>query len=411
MMPIKLVHTSDIHFGSGEAHGKLNPDSGVNVRFEDFERALARVVDFCLDNGADTFLFSGDAYKSASPEPIYQQCFARQLKRLSRARIPAVLLVGNHDQTVKPGASHSMSVFQSLEVPALTVIERPGLFRIKTRHGKLQIIGMPHITRHMLMTHSKYAGYSSSEIRLVLVRLAGEILRDLYAQLDPDLPAVATAHMLIDTARTGAEKDLLLADPAVFPLDILIDSRLDYVGLGHVHRQQVLRAGDPLIVYAGSLERVDFGEENEDKGFVEVEIERGRVAHKFHSIGPRPFVTVQIDLRGSKNPGDELLKAALGHSKSGCILRLKYRVEQSQLSEIDEGRIKSSLPQLLHLRFLPEVVSSERPRRIPDINETAVFEPLIALEKFLSNQAEKNSEALLARARAIVAESRLKEKN
>ncbi len=74
-------------------------------------------IEYCkrtLNNKADIFLFSGDVYKNASPEPVYQQAFARQLKRLSDAKIPTILLGGNHDQILKDGASHSMSVFQSL---------------------------------------------------------------------------------------------------------------------------------------------------------------------------------------------------------------------------------------------------------------------------------------------------------
>ena len=69
-MPIDIVHVSDIHFGSGEGHGRLNPSTGLNVRFEDFVRALSTVVDYCVERSVNIFLFSGDAYRNASPEPL-----------------------------------------------------------------------------------------------------------------------------------------------------------------------------------------------------------------------------------------------------------------------------------------------------------------------------------------------------
>ena len=87
-MTISLVHVSDIHFGSGESHGRINPATGLNVRFEDFVLALSKVVDFAIQKDCDIFLFSGDAYRNASPDPIYQKMFATQLKRLSDAQIP-----------------------------------------------------------------------------------------------------------------------------------------------------------------------------------------------------------------------------------------------------------------------------------------------------------------------------------
>src|SRR6516164_4324477 len=103
-MSIRLIHVSDIHFGSGEGHGCLNPTTGLNVRFEDFVAALGKVVDYTITNRADAFLFSGDAYRNASPEPIYQKMFARELKRLSDAGIRTILVVGNHDQILRATA-------------------------------------------------------------------------------------------------------------------------------------------------------------------------------------------------------------------------------------------------------------------------------------------------------------------
>ena len=43
----------------------------------------------------------------------------------------------------------------------------------------------------------------------------------------------------------------------------------DYVALGHLHRfQNVNGSHFPPVVYSGSIERVDFGERKEEKGFV-----------------------------------------------------------------------------------------------------------------------------------------------
>ncbi|HIA50892.1 MAG TPA: hypothetical protein EYN91_02220, partial [Candidatus Melainabacteria bacterium] len=78
-MAPSLVHVSDIHFGSGESHGRVNPVTGLNIRFEDFVEALSKVVDHAIEHKVDVFLFSGDAYRNASPEPVYQKMFARQL--------------------------------------------------------------------------------------------------------------------------------------------------------------------------------------------------------------------------------------------------------------------------------------------------------------------------------------------
>jgi exonuclease SbcD len=307
--------------------------------------------------------------------------------------VPTILLVGNHDQILRSGPSHSMSVFQSLEVPGITVIETPQIRKIKTKHGPLQVVAMPHVTRHLLMTQDKYAQMSASEIDRVLVESVSSIFADFYEQLDPKIPALSTAHML------------MVGYSMTFPLDILIDSRIDYVALGHVHGHQILRREKPLIAYAGSIERVDFGEEHEDKGFLEVDIERGNATLKFHSISPRPFITVELDLTAAENPSEVLFNAAQAKVLEGAVLRLKYRIQQHRLAEIDEERVRAAMPYLLSLRFKPELVYTERPRRLPEINEKAVLQPLLALEKYLSDLAPENRDALLARARKLMEET------
>ena len=42
--------------------------------------------------------------------------------------------------------------------------------------------------------------------------------------------------------------------------------QFDYVALGHIHKHQVI-GQNPHVVYSGSIQRIDFGEENDEKGF------------------------------------------------------------------------------------------------------------------------------------------------
>lgn len=96
-MTIKVLHLSDIHLGS-TTHGKVNPQTGLNTRLEDFVAALTICIDRAINEPADIVLFGGDAFPDATPPPLVQQAFAKQFRRLADAGIPTVLLVGNHDQ-------------------------------------------------------------------------------------------------------------------------------------------------------------------------------------------------------------------------------------------------------------------------------------------------------------------------
>jgi exonuclease SbcD len=403
-MPIQLVHVSDIHFGSGESHGRINPATGLNTRFEDFVASLTKVVDYSINNGVDVFLFSGDAYRNASPEPIYQKFFARELKRLSDAGIKTILVVGNHDQILRSTSSHAMSVFQSLAVPGLLTIDKPLFTTIATKSGAFQLIGLPHITRHQLLTLEKYASMPAPALDRVLIEHITDMLRDYYDQLDPDVPSVVTAHMAVDTATAGIEQELLIGYTLTFPAEIFVNSRIDYVALGHIHKHQVVRATEPLIVYAGSLDRVDFGEEREDKGFIHVDLERGKTSHRFCSIQPRPFITVDVDVTSEEQPMEKILNKLESSLIPGCVLRIRYKANQEQLSLIDEGLLRERSAAAMSIRFQPEIVATQSRARLPELTETSASSPISALETYLSEVAPERKDRLMERARTIMAD-------
>ncbi len=405
-MTINLIHVSDIHFGSGESHGRINPETGLNVRFEDFVAALTKVVDYSIEQNCDIFLFSGDAYRNASPEPIYQKMFAGQLKRLSDAGITSILVVGNHDQVLRASQSHAMSVFQSLEVPGVLMVDRPISMVINTKNGALQLVGLPHITRHQLMTLDKYKDLSAAEIDKVLKEHIRDLLRGFYLKLDPSIPTVVTAHMSTDTALAGIEEELLVGYTLTFPTDMFVDERIDYVALGHIHKYQVLRQEHPAIVYAGSLERVDFGEEKEDKGFVHVKIDRdgtgAKTEFKFISINPRPFITVEADLIDCENPLELLTKKITKVIVPGCVLRIRYKIGQENLNQVDEDALKRLCESALTVKFNAEIVPSHQRARLPQLTESAVLNPLTAIDTYLTEVAPERKDRLLSKAKEIM---------
>ena len=47
---IKILHLSDIHLGSGFSHGRINPETGLNTRLEDFIKTLISVLFLAYDN-------------------------------------------------------------------------------------------------------------------------------------------------------------------------------------------------------------------------------------------------------------------------------------------------------------------------------------------------------------------------
>ena len=76
---------------------------------------------------------------------------------------------------------------------------------------------------------------------------------------------------------------------------VLTDGPWDYVALGHIHMHQNLNVeGYPAVVYSGSLERIDFGEEREVEGFYWVQLTKGQATWQFVEVAARPFITLAV---------------------------------------------------------------------------------------------------------------------
>ncbi|MFX4512845.1 hypothetical protein ABTA89_19715, partial [Acinetobacter baumannii] len=85
------------------------------------------------------------------------------------------------------------------------------------------LVGLPHVTRHQLLTLEKYADLSSAALDRVLIEHVTALLRGYYETLDPAIPSVVTAHMGVDSALAGIEQELLIGYTLTFPEAMFID--------------------------------------------------------------------------------------------------------------------------------------------------------------------------------------------
>lgn len=137
---IKILHLSDIHMGSGFSHGRINSETGLNTRLEDFVKTLSHCIDQALNQPVDLVIFGGDAFPDATPPPYVQEAFAGQFRRLVDVQIPTVLLVGNHDQHSQGQGGASLCIYRTLGVPGIVVGDTLCTHRIQTRNGLVQVI-------------------------------------------------------------------------------------------------------------------------------------------------------------------------------------------------------------------------------------------------------------------------------
>ncbi len=360
--PVRVLHFADLHVGM-ENYGRLDPVTGTSSRVRDFLSRLDEVVDYALSHDADLAVFAGDAFKNRDPDPTQQREFAQRIKRLAD-RVPTLLLIGNHDMPGMAVKASSVDIFQALDVPGVIVGQKPEGRVVGTHRGPVYLAWMPYPMRNRLLARDEHAGKSIEELELELRRVVSDILRGLAEEAaEQPMPRLLAGHFSVAEARLGSERTVMLGRDVAVATSALADPAWDYVALGHIHRHQDLAGGGtPPIVYSGSLERIDFGEEHEAKGFCWVELGRGTTTWQFVPVEARPFRTVRVDVRASADPTEAVLASLQGLDHTGAVVRVIVSLHDHQQPAFREREVQAALAEAASVNVVREVESEARAR-------------------------------------------------
>ena len=329
--PIRLIHTGDLHIGV-QNYGRMDSATGMHTRLRDFLSTLDKLVDYAVDDKVDAVLICGDVFKNREPDVTQQREFAKRIKRLSDAGIKVYIIVGNHDLHNTAGKATSVEIYDVVKLPGVYVRRKPEVDVLETRNGPLQVAALPYTSPSNLAAE----GSSIQDISVSIRDRLGKMLDMLIQRLDADLPAVLMSHFSLIGAVPGSEKAIMLGRSNASGR-LFARPELDYVALGHIHKHQVLYEKPP-VVYCGSLDRVDFNEEREDKGFVEVSLQKGDASFEFIKLDTRPLKTFYVDAT-SGDPYEEVLKAVEGQVLDDAIIKIRVKLKAHDMSHLREREL------------------------------------------------------------------------
>ncbi len=388
---MKVLHFADLHLGV-ESYGRIDPATGLSSRLLDFLSALDQVVDYTLENKVDLVLFCGDAYKSREPSQTQQREFARRINRLSTSGIPIFLLIGNHDLPNAIGRATTTEIFDTLAVKNVYVSNRPDIYQIPTNNGVVQIASLPWLRRSVLLSKEETKNLGFDQINQKLQEALTHKINDLAQQLDPALPSILAAHVWVSGAQIGSERLMTIGQEHRLLLSNVAHPAFDYIALGHIHKHQVLSSSPP-VVYAGSLERLDFSEEEDDKGFCLVEIEpdketgKRRVSFDFHQVTGRRFLTINIAIESQDiDPTSTALRAIAEQKEKvrDAIIRLNISLPAETVGQIRDNEIGEALKEA-HYFTIAKDVQRETRLRLGSLTAEEIA-PLDALKAYLKEK-------------------------
>ena len=395
--PIRVLHFADLHVGM-ENYGKLDPQTGISSRIRDFLDRLDEVVAYAISHDADLVIFAGDAFKTRDPDPTQQREFARRIKQLAD-KIPVFMLVGNHDIPGMAARATSIDIFRTLDVPNIIVGRGISSQVIETKRGPVFLGWVPFPVRNRLIAQDEHRGASVEELDRAVETLVSGELADLARQAAAhDMPRVLVGHFSVSGATYGSERSVMLGRDLVVQKSALADPAWDYVALGHIHKHQNLTAGEqgsggagekhtPPVVYSGSLERIDFGEEVEDKGFCWLNLARGATTWEFVRVHARHFRTIKVDAREDDDPTAAVVNKIESRDIEGAVVRVLIRLREGQEAALRRREIERALAGAESVAAISTEV--ERETRIVGVGSTPeALTPLEWIERYFISKGK-----------------------
>lgn len=379
---IKLLHFADTHIDMAGHSGRRDPETGLPLRVQDFLAALDTIIDTAIAEKVDVVLFAGDAYRDRTPAPTYQREWERRIVRLSQAGIPTVLLLGNHDISPAVGRAHTLQEFDTLNVANVHVIAKPRLLKPDNLNGvRLQVAAIPWVYRSGLVARE---GIESTEANETIENRIGEIADEMIEQSDPDIPLVLLAHGSVAGASLGYERTIMLGADFILPGRIVRNPRFAYVALGHIHKAQDLNEGQhPPVVYSGSIERVDFGEAQDEKSFVIATIDDdNKATYERRPLNGRGFIDRHVKITSEEHFMEQALAALPSPKKvAGAMLRLTIEYPREWEAALDEATLRQHCQEAFEFHLVRRVLERTRGRLMEGAT-SASMDPLELLQTY-----------------------------
>lgn len=409
---MRILHLADLHIGV-ENYGHFDAAKGMHTRLMDFLARLDEAIDYGIDADVDLVLIAGDMFKNRDPQPRHQREFANRIRRLYEANIPVLMIIGNHDTAPGRDTANSVSVYEGLQYPGVTIAKRLEVVRCQSKTGTVAVICVPWLMREIFVSNNEdLRNAALSDQETVMINLVEKYIQtqvDLLQQEDNQRPIIVTFHGTVSGAINGFERQLTLGKDVQLPQSVLAPAGVDYVALGHIHKHQVLRQ-QPPIVYPGSIERIDFGEINEKaKGCVLVEFEGRTARWSFKPLATRAMEVIDLDLTDMAEQLTERVELAIERNTKlkNAIVAVHLTLHPEQKSLLSLVRIRHKLEQagVAYIARIVRTTPEEQRARDADVTrETDIPSPTQALNRYLrrTNYQESELDTLLSLGNQII---------
>lgn len=339
---MKLIHFSDTHLGFSDLD--LVNEQGVNRRETDFYDAFTQVIDAILEERPDYVIHTGDLFHRPHPSNRAISFALEQLKRLSAAAIPTVIIAGNHSTPRTRAASPILAALRTLDHVHPVFEERYE----RVDFDDVVFHCIPHI-------HDEAQNLEAIE--------ACE-----------DNLARGRRNVLLLHCSVGAHYMMEEYGERVYPKEKeTLFGKMEYVALGHWHGFGAV-GKHKNVYYAGSTERTSSADARNEKGYALVTLD-DTLGVDFRPIRLRPSHRVKADALLEEDIFGQLRKSAEELEMQGALVYVTLeKLSATQSIDISNGDVEACFPGALCVQIQRRFRRSEAAQHAESVSAASLQE-------------------------------------
>jgi len=361
---MKILHIADTHLGFS-AYRKLTED-GMNQREIDIYNSFKQCIDYAVKSKPDLILHAGDLFDSVRPTNRAITVALEQIIRLSKKKIPFIVISGNHETPKLRETGNIFKIFEHLDHVYPIYNNKYETIPFEIGSKKILIHAVPHCQTK-------------------------EGFLDNLKKVKPD-SSVDFNVFMAHGAVTGIKEFKMNEFNELFIPTEALSKDFDYIALGHYHNYTEIVEN---AFYSGSPERLTFAEVEGKKGCIEIE-PGSKTRYKFIEIDTRPMIDAapincsNLNIEEITRNIREIIQKIEPHNK---IFRITLENIPSHIYRgIDFNQIRKLCSGAVHFEIKSDVIKEGELR----VSENYKIESIASeFENFLRNRDITEKEVLL----------------
>ena len=354
---MKICCIADIHIGV-KAYSKVDPVTHFSYREIETLNNFKKVIDICIKDNIEVLLIAGDIYNTSIVSPMLQD-EVNKILNYAAANLKVLILDGNHDLKKLDTAVSNLKPLDTFNIKNVIHTKDWLDTELNIKDETVRFIFLPTYT-------------TDEEI--------GQLLDEHLPKKNKyKNPIIVIGHF---TTQGASLNDWLIAEnEGNININHFVGRNINFVVLGHLHRPQILRKAKPFIFYTGSLQRTDFNEEDQEKGYWIIDTDDN--SHEFFPLDMQKFYTINVNIEDNGISTLQQIKnnIDINRVKDAICRVIITTTEDLKLNSNDEKELMKYLQSLDATNVLAvsqKIIDTERMRNV-DINETITIDKSLEL--------------------------------